>query len=246
MMSDNDYFGIDAMNASTIKAGARSMLHMQHYIDNPPKETAAMRTGTQRHMAVLEPERFADSYTICDGDRRGREYKAVKEAVGEENIMKYAEYAECITAAERVRNNPIVKGEGLLEGGEAEKVYIWDEEEGKAKCKIDYIIPGRCFIEYKTTRNLDKFLYTARDLHYDLGLGWYWRGCGLPGVIIAQESAAPFDVAVFEVPEYMHKHWFITCQMIWRKFLSGDRSGAFGEKVFFELGNDDDYMDLEG
>lgn len=245
-MNDNDYFSIDAMNASTIKAGARSMLHMQHYIDNPPKETSAMRTGTQRHMAVLEPERFESAYTIYAGDRRKKEYKELKAEVGEANIMTVEEHNDCVIAADRVRNNHIVISEGLLECGDAEKVFLWDEEEGRAKCKIDYFIPNRCFVEYKTTRNLDKFLYTARDLHYDLGLGWYWRGCRLPGVIIAQESMAPFDVAVFEVPEHMHRHWFVTCQMIWRKYIEGDRSGAYTEKVFFELNNDDEYIDLEG
>jgi len=195
-----DYFDVKAMNASTIKAGAKSMLYMNHIIKTPVVATPAMVTGTQRHMALLEPDKFED-VEVYEGSKRKKEYKALCDDVGAENVVTMAEYRDCIEAAEVARAHPIVRGLDLLNGGDAEKEFYWDEPQGKAKAKIDYLLPDR-FVEYKTTASLDSFHRTAENLHYHLGLAWYWRACGVPGIFVVQEAKAPFDVAVFEVHEY--------------------------------------------
>jgi len=239
-----DYFDVKAMNSSTIKAGAKSMLYMNHIKKTPVVATPAMITGTQRHMALLEPEKFADMY-IYDGSKRVKEYKELKKEYGAENIMGCAEHRQCIEAAEVARAHPIVKEMGLLaDGGIAEKEFYWDEPQGKAKAKIDYLLPDR-FVEYKTTASLDSFHRTAENLHYHLGLAWYWRACGVPGIFIVQEAKAPFDVAVFEVHEYKLQGWFDQCTEIWDKYLDGANDGAYTEPIMFEPVEHDDGLLLD-
>lgn len=249
MSDDEKYFAVDAMNASTVKAGATSMLYMNHIISNPIKATPAMILGTQRHCALLEPDRF-EKLTRFDCSRRTKQYKAIAEEQGERNIISEKEYVDCIKAAEIARNHPAVVEMKLLEGGVAEKEFYWEEENGKAKAKLDYYVEDHFFVEYKTTQKLAGFIHTAARLHYDLGLGWYSRACGgLPGVFIVQESSAPYDVAVYEVQQYNMERWWTKCKAIWDKYLTGDRSGAYDTPIMFELpsyADDDVLIELEG
>lgn len=233
-----NYFEVPAMNASTIKAGAKSMLYMRHIVETPIVATPAMITGTHRHMSLLEPDKF-DELQIFNGDKRTKEYKELKKDVGAENILSEQEYQSCVQAAEVARNHPIIKANNYLDGGVAEKEFYWDEKQGKAKAKIDYL-KDDIFIEYKTTANIDAFHRTCENLSYHLGLAWYWRACGVHGVFVVQESNAPYDVAVFEVPEYRMDGWLRQCFDIWDRYLAGDCSGAYSDAILLEPADDDD------
>ena len=53
--------------------------------------------------------------------------------------------------------------------------------------------------------------------------------------VIAQEQSAPYDVAVMEVSNLHCRGWFNDAMAIYNKWLSGDRSGAYGKLFSFEL-----------
>jgi hypothetical protein len=53
--------------------------------------------------------------------------------------------------------------------------------------------------------------------------------------IVAQEQNAPYDVAVMQVSGMNCKRWFNRCMEIYRKWLSGNRDGAYPEAFQFEL-----------
>lgn len=233
------YFDVKAYSASAIKAGAVSMLQMWHEIEHGKEKSAAMFRGAKQHMAILEPEKLA-ALTLFDGDKRKKEYKDLKEQVGEENIITPQELEQFNAALAQVRNNPIVKDRDLFADGEAEKEIYWKENGIDCKCKVDWFADDY-IVEYKTTGQIERFIPAAASMRYHLQLAWYWRGaCQLDGkqkrvYIVAQEQKAPFDVAVFTISPLMLKMWFKECMNIVERYESGDRTGAFPVLMQFEL-----------
>jgi len=66
------------LTATAIRQGLRSMAHLRAYLDGERGEqTPAMAFGEALHMAVLEPERFANTYVPeqPDPNRRTKAYK---------------------------------------------------------------------------------------------------------------------------------------------------------------------------
>ena len=244
-MSDKEYFAVDAMSASMLKAGAVSMLYMQHRTETPIKPSAAMITGTLRHMAVLEPLEFG-RHILYSGDKKGKEYKAAKEKYGAEHLLNDKVFQEHEKAAQMVRNNKDVQSLGLFAQGEPEKEVYWEEDGKKCKCKVDWFAPKH-IIEFKTTANLEKFDFTAFDMNYHLQLGWYSRGAvSVDGkwrrvYVVVQESKPPYDVRVMKVSKADCVKWFYKGMSIYDRWLSGDRSGAYdGVDNFAVPGNKDD------
>ena len=250
-----NYYDVNAINASSIKKGAVSMLHMHHAMTGQGTQTSAILRGSKLHMAVLEPEKL-QSLQICDNFRT-KEYKELCELHGKENVVKAAELQELKEISSIVRKNPIVKELGLLTGGEAEKEIYWKGQIGEygfdAKAKIDYL-SDKFIVEYKTTNNLANFASAAARMHYHLQLAWYQKAARLARqhnaemFVVVQESLAPFDVAVFKVDGIMLEDWYFQCVQIVKQYLSGDRSGAYPELMSFELpawaDNSDDIFDL--
>lgn len=233
-----DYYSVAAINASAIKAGAISMLKMQDEIERGTEATAAMRRGSLQHLAILEPAKFAALH-VEDYDGRTKAGKELLERVGKDNIIKPAEHAELVQAQKMVADHPAVKQLALFWNGVAEVARYWQEGGVDCKCKIDYCHDDY-IVEYKTTGNLTNFIRSAENMSYYLQLGWYWRGESVVSgkekrvFVVAQEQKAPFDVAVFEVPQLMLKTWYFDCLEIVKRYASGDRSGAFPEIMQFE------------
>lgn len=229
-----DYFEVEAFSASAIKAGAVSMLAMHDYIVNGKDKTSSMRTGSIRHTAVLEPEKFAGIVAI-EYDGRTKEGKEIIAKYGKDNIMKPAEKEAAQKAADMVMSHPAVVEHRLFHGGVAEHERYWESDGIQGKCKVDYDHESY-FIEYKTCNNLKRFNVAAAGMFYHLQLGWYWHGCGRKKCyIVAQEQKAPYDVAVFEVPQLSLAQWYAEAMEIVKRYVSGDRSGAFPELMTFEL-----------
>ena len=249
------YYDVKAMNASSIKKGAVSMLHMHHAMTEQSTQASAMLRGSKLHMAVLEPEKL-EKLQICDNFRT-KEYKELCELYGKENVVKSVELEELKEISSIVRENSIIKELGLLIGGQAEKEIYWKGQVGSlgfdAKAKLDYL-SDKFIVEYKTTNSLANFASAAARMHYHLQLGWYQKAAMLAGkhnaemFVIAQESSAPFDVAVFRVDGIMLEDWYFQCVQIVKQYLSGDRRGAYPELMNFELpawvDNSDDIFDL--
>ena len=255
-MTEQEYNAIDAMRASAIKHGARSMAHMRHYMATGGGDpTPAMRTGDMRHMALLEPARWA-SLTRCDASRATKEYKALAEAVGADNIISTDAAAEHDAAVRALLEHSAAAAE-FAAVAEIECARVWTAPGGQAcKARIDATRRAGGFIEFKTCSSLAAFVAGAARLHYHLQLGWYayaigqgreWPRC----VVIAQEQAAPYDVAVFDVVPYKLEMWYAEALAIAERYWAGETAGAFPDRMAFELpswadhaGNPDE-LDIE-
>ena len=71
------YRGDPALSRSDIFEMRKSPMHFRYALDHPREETTAMAFGTALHCYVLEPEKFAERYVICEKiDRRTTAGKA--------------------------------------------------------------------------------------------------------------------------------------------------------------------------
>lgn len=233
----SNYFQVDAYSASAIKAGAKSMLQMHHFMTTPSFSSAAMQRGTLMHLAILEPEKL-EGLVISDLNRNTKAFKELAAEHGKHNIVKSYEAEELRQAQAMVLNH----GEAarlLNAEGKSEVEKYWIHNGVACKAKIDFETDD-FIVEYKTTGNLDSFLKTCANLKYNLQLAWYWEACGRkPVFIISQEQKAPFDVAVFEVPQLQLQCWLQDCWDIVEHYelckVAGKFPGAYQDVMSFEL-----------
>jgi hypothetical protein len=64
-MPDREYRAFDAVNYSTIAPCLTAPLLAWHRVQTPFTGNAATRAGSQAHLAVLEPEKWAQQYIVC-------------------------------------------------------------------------------------------------------------------------------------------------------------------------------------
>lgn len=208
-MTGTDYAKMTGINWSTLKEMRKSPLHYQHRLSTPMEDSPRLAMGRAIHTAILEPDRFVLEYAVWTGDRRaGKEWDAFKSANTGRTIIKEDEYATCLAARNAVKRHAIASA--IVQDGEAEKGITWTDEATGLPCKgrIDWLTQY-AVVDVKTTADLDpvRFGATAARLGYHCQLAFYRRGMkaitgmDYPVQIVAVESSAPHDVAVFSLDE---------------------------------------------
>jgi len=208
-MTFEDYRKIDAVNASSLKEMRKSPRHFAYRIKHPMEDTPRLGLGRATHTAVFEPDRFPLDYALWDGDRRGKAYAAFCEQHPHQTILKAEEYATCLAMRDAVRSHPVA-GVLLAPPGEAEKVVTWTDEATGLACKarLDWWRVG-LLCDLKTTADVDehKFAGLAFRMGYHVQMAFYRTGLAATGLdappprIIAVETSAPHDVAVFALDD---------------------------------------------
>jgi hypothetical protein len=235
-MTFSDYVAIKAVNASSLKEMRKSPLHYKHRVEHPLEDSTRLAMGRATHTAVFEPDRFAVDYAVFMGERRaGKEWAAFCEQHPNQTILKLAEYETCIAMKDAVRSHPVA-GPALSPPGEAEKVLTWTDEATGLACKarLDWWRPG-LFADLKTTADLDatRFAATSFRLGYHMQLAFYRAGLvanGLdapPPKIIAVESSAPHDVAVFALDDDLLWTGEVECAELLAKVAAGRFSNLY-------------------
>lgn len=204
----SEYAEIKAVNWSTLKEMRRSPRHYRHILAVARADTASLKLGRATHTAIFEPDRLPLDYVVWMGGRRaGREWAAFCEAHPEQTIVNEEEYARCLAMRDAVHAHPVARE--LLRDGVAEQSVTWTDPDTLLECKarMDWI-GALALCDLKSTRALDPpwFASTAARLGYHCQ-GAFYRGglreigIDLPFKIVAVESAAPYDVAVFSLDE---------------------------------------------
>lgn len=201
------YAEIDAVNWSSLKWLRESPLKYKHELTAADEDTAARALGRAAHTLVFEPHRFDAEYLVFPGDRRGNVWKDFQAANTDRTILRQEEADTARAIAKAVRADPAVAP--YLEGGEYERTIVWTDPDTGLLCKarVDWINrKRRALVDLKTTVSIDarRFGLIAARLGYPCQLAHYRDGIehGLGWVpdevlIVAVESAAPHDVAVF-------------------------------------------------
>ena len=257
-----DYYSTPYINATSIKAGANSIRHMVWLINHPLEEpSVAMIKGSKFHSYIWDRDSFNKEYQVCDLDFRTKDGKAFLQAnnITQANIVRTAELEELEQAYRNIVNHPEAKYIALNSKLEVEKPIYWQEsklDNALCKAKLDGIT-DEAIIEYKTTSNLNSFVFSAQRLHYNLQFAWYYKaaieldGKERPVFVVVQESKPPFDVAVYKVETYQLKEWLQECYQIVDQYLRvKDKpieqvQGAYPDLMRFELPNYAEEDDLE-
>lgn len=232
-MTPTEYRAVRSMNATAIKAGAKSMLHMHHVLTGERDEPSpAMKWGSLVHGFVLgtmgEP-------VVWPGRKAGKEwdsFKASAEANGSE-VVSASELAKLEAIRAMIRTNP--DASGLLVGGMAETPVKWDEP-GIGPCKAlpDYRTES-ALVDLKTAKDISErgFAASSWSLGYHLQMAWYRRGLRANGwtgnavAIIAVESAAPYDVAVYRLDPALLNYGETECLRIAKAYRAAEQAGNF-------------------
>lgn len=203
MFFDGNYDEIKAVNFSTLKYMNKSPKHYKWALNGGVQQTAAMAFGTAVHMAILEPEKFANQYFFSGLDRRTKAFAAVVEANPGKIILKTDEWDDILAIREAV----MARAGEYFSRGAPETAVVWDDPATGIRCKgrLDFVKPGQ-LVGLKTTRDgIAPWLVsrTIAKYHYHAQWAMYLDGSETDSEVfeIFVEPYAPFDVAVYRVPE---------------------------------------------
>lgn len=211
-MTHGEYAAIQAVNWSILKHMEKSPLHYLHNLQNGSEDTAARRMGRLLHTLALDPQSFQQDYAIYPGPvRRGKEWDAFEAANAGKTILKESELATVRAQAAAVRAHPEVAR--LLAGAQTELSVTWNEPRHGIACKgrVDLWNPKLSILAdlkgCPTTdprafgRHAAQMGYFAQLAHYKQGVEHALERSVYEVLIIAVETEAPYDVAVFELAD---------------------------------------------
>lgn len=236
-MKYEDYAAIPAMNWSTLKKGAASMLHLQHAIESDDDgDTTARAVLRLNHAAVLEPSTLATDFAIWTGDRRaGKEWELFKSTHAARQIVKSDEMDAAREIAAAVTRHGAARE--LISGALTEHVIEWTDAETGVRCKarLDVYQPGKAIADLKGDATTDEFAFARRvgQLIYYGQAAWYQMaveakyGVRLPCYLIPYEQKPPTDVAVFEVDEDWLKPGRELCHRLLRQYVEARNTGVW-------------------
>jgi len=205
------YRALEGESISDLKVLRESPLKYRFNKTAPRHETAAMALGSAAHTGILEPRKFNPA-VYQGATRRGKEWDAFQAAHAGELILKQDD----VDLVEGMRNAVRSYGPAMryLVDGQAEVSMQWVDATTGRKCRgrIDWLtrIDGQpVIVDLKTTKSAKPFAFGGQSakLGYHLQLAYYFDGfVAITGEtpsmkIIAVESSAPFEPAVFSIPE---------------------------------------------
>lgn len=202
----DEYHQWDAASNSQLSRLMKSPAHLKAYREDEFEETKAMRLGRMIHMAVLEPEQFAENYIVlgdCEAKtnsgkpcsysasvaREDGQYCGTHDPLdGEEpaddapEAVKESEFETALEIAKSVDERQAASS--MLEGsGDIELTVVWDDPETGVRCKARYDryspdVPGGAIVDLKTARDAepDQFRKQIFDHGYHRQAAMYLRG----------------------------------------------------------------------
>lgn len=191
------------------KAPARYKAWIDGIVGND--STPALEFGAAFHCALLEPERFKQTYVVVPdfGDCRKTENKTKRDEWRRENghkqVLEVADAWRIKGMCEAVRSHALA-GKMLVDG-EAEQTILWTDEETGLKCKVrtDYLIRQfETAVDVKSTTSAHPKAFVKDVFRYGYHLQHALYRAGLAAVdvptkhfvFIAVEKEPPYLVGV--------------------------------------------------
>jgi len=225
-IAHEDYLKVDALSASGIKRILQSPAHYRFDQDHPSEPTDSMLIGTAVHMAILEPERFAESVIVTPEDAPKKptaaQWGAAKpspsslaamqwwtdfNAKAEGKLVLTAEQGEKVAGmVGSVRRHPI--HDEMMSGGASEVSFFWRDARLDIPCKarFDRLNDSGFGFDLKSCQDAspEVFARSVAAFKYHYQAAWYntahehLRDESLRAFLfIAVESAAPYGCAVY-------------------------------------------------
>lgn len=196
------------LSYSALKQFDKSPNHLLAYWDRDLVPSSAMIKGRLIHTLVLEPDTFSENYAVFEGKvKRGKAYDEFALENEGKDIISEKDLDDAQAVRDAVWANPIAKD--LFDiTGEVEQSFECNVLGHNMKGFIDGV--GNDFIfDLKTTQSSEprKFARDAYSYGYHLQAAIYLAAAQKEHYyIISVESAAPYNVTVFQMTEDMiHK-----------------------------------------
>lgn len=232
-MPDDVYHSDPCFMPSLSSSGAKTILNKSPYHywyerEHGQSDTGAFHFGRAAHMAMLEPERFAQTYHITpEGFSRHHHKKWEKElaelvaaeAAGAIELKaKDAETVETMAAAMAEHRDIL----GQFFAAPKEQSAFWFDETFKIwrRCRFDFMANpgGRIFVDYKTVeprgqKGIDDafLLRQVLDYGYHQQAAWYLDGIEALGlcdheagpafIFLFQEKKPPYAMRLVQLPD---------------------------------------------
>lgn len=220
---DQEYFSIDAVNASLLKNYDESINHGVWADQQPPKKSNALSIGTLTHTLCLEGEKvfqqaIDERYLIGGpinektGKYYGKETKTfqnwVEENANGRTVITEDEYNNIVSMATAVKNHGHAY-ETLIKCPKREAVIIWSDPDTGITCKAKMdMFGGPIVCDLKSSSRMENKYQIMRDIRkwkYDLQFAFYYDGAVAAGLpvnefrVIFVGSQDEHDVACFRV-----------------------------------------------
>lgn len=200
-----------AVSSSGLKRLLRSPAHFKLGGNGSDESSDALAFGTAFHMALLEPDKYAQVYTAKPVvDRRTKAGKALAavldDALADRVLISRSWMDEIEHMVGAARGHPQVAS--MLATGEAEVSYVW--QDGRALCKVrpDWLNENAIWdVKTCVDASWSGFSKACARFGYALSAAMYQEGVyrltgeKLPFRFVACEKGAPFAVAVYEASE---------------------------------------------
>lgn len=193
-----DYAAIDRVNWTLLKHMVfGSPLHYAHALRNPSPDTTSRAMGRLLHALVLRPTDVTDEFVWFDGDRRGKAWTDFRDANLDKTILRMSEWDSVVTQSQAVLARWPVPP--------STEVYLsWTDPDTGIECKgMADAIGNGILTDLKGTGPLDlaeRTLWRSGYMH-QLAMYRLMAGGSLRAQIVAVETAAPHDVAIFEIDD---------------------------------------------
>lgn len=211
------YDAICAVNISTLLPMEKSPKHYRHAALNRfQSKSKPLSLGIAAHVATLEPLRFAE-YAVWrerkpNGNmspRKGEKWESFRLQHQGQEIITEDEWRKSLEISIAVHQNPDCTA--VLQSGFPELTLLWTHEETGIDCKarLDWVQSTLdSFLDLKTAADITPhvFFVKAARYRYHVRMAWYGdalRICASKSdqpetLLIAVESAAPYDTGVLE------------------------------------------------
>jgi len=238
-MVDDDFYyghlGKNALSSSAIKLLEKSPKSYNNIVRNGKEQNStALQVGTFLHTMILEPHLFEERFEVINV--QSRVAKAFKEgnAKSRKIVLTANEHDENMRLVDAALRNEYVLN--VLSGSEFEVPQVQMLEGYAFRAKADIYDKKYSFVaDLKTTREIDKFEWSAEKYGYDIQAFIYttlFDVDTMQFVVIDKDSC---DVGIFDVEDsFLNKGY---------KRL---KEGIKHYKTFFEMHNDLDSYTLRG
>lgn len=231
-----EYHAADGISKSDLDLIHRSPAH---YKAARHEDTPALRFGTAFHCAVLEHNRFNETYTVIEGDRRT---KAVKESIKDAEaagkiILTADDFNAIMGMAQAVFTNPICAA--LLRGSLKEHSVFSELDGVRVKCRPDgWSTEKGVLFDLKSTedaspegfaRTVAKYRYHVQDAFYRHVVASATSGDAddLSFIFVAVEKKPPFAVALYELDELAALQGWVDAREDLRRYKAAKETGKW-------------------
>jgi hypothetical protein len=212
-----DYFAINAINQSSLKAIAKSPLHYLHRTENETEPTDTMKLGSLAHALLFEPETVERDFVIWPPEtgmptrRQGKLWDAFCDCHEDKTIIRQQDFDAAMRIHDAIRGNSLAQR--YLTQGKAEQILVWRDKRTGLLCKarLDFLSTSIAdvMVELKTAADISPWTFSNvfAKRGYDVQAAFYadgyetLTGRALYGKCVAVENTEPHDVIVYRLDE---------------------------------------------